>query len=213
MSELVKTKTVNALAVGSEGFDLDPSDIEISRINVVQKMSETDAPLGALVLSRKHVLTEAEVPIKAIAVTAQKGWRENIPYDEDEIPQIAWSKEQADIIEADSSWGKMAEFAEITLLIEKPKGCKDDEGFQVPIGDKDYALGKINVSKNAYRSTFKRLVTFALLNNGIPVHNKIWSLVSEPLSSGKYTWHNPSLTATKEDTPKEVIAFAAKFQS
>ena len=30
MSELVKTKTVNALAVGSEGFDLDPSDIEIS---------------------------------------------------------------------------------------------------------------------------------------------------------------------------------------
>jgi len=210
--EVVKQETVNALAVGSAGFEIDPSDLEIPRINVVQKMTETDAPLGALVIDRKHVLSEAEVPVKVVAVSAQKGWRENIPYDEEEMPKTAWSKARADEIESESEWG-MIEFAEITLLVQKPEGCKDDEAYQLPIGDNDYALGKINVAKNAYRSTFKRLVTFAAFNEGVPVHNKIWSFMSEPLSKGKYSWHNPSLTATKEDTPEEVIAFASKFQS
>lgn len=204
-------KPANALSVNS-GFEIDPSDLDIPRINVVQKMSDSDAPVGSVLFDKRHILAEPDTPLRVIPVAAQKGWREDIPFDEEDIPQIAWSKEQADAIAADSDWG-MLEFAEITLLIEKPEGCEDDSAYQIPIGDKDYALGKINVSKNAYRSTFKRLATFVALNQSTPVHSRVWNLTSEQITRGKYTWYNPSLVATKDDTPEEVVTFTEKFSA
>lgn len=203
------TEPTNALAIAQS--DIDPADLDIPRINVIQKMSESDHPTGAIVYDKRCILADAETPLKVIPVAAQKGWRENIPFEEDEVPRIVWTKEAAEELESDSDWGTI-EFAEITLLVEKPEDCEDDEAYQLPIGDKDYAIGKINVAKTAYRSTYKRLVTFAAFNAGTPVTSKVWSFVSEPYSKGKYTWFNPSLTSTKEDAPEAVVAFASKFQ-
>jgi hypothetical protein len=202
-------KPTNSLVAGG-GFEIDPTDLDIPRINVVQKMSESDDPVGSVLFDKRCVLAAPDTPLRVVAVAAQKGWREDIPFDEDDVPQIAWSKEQRDFIEAESDWG-MIEFAEITLLIEKPDDCDDDSAFQIPLGDKDYALGKINVAKNAYRSTFKRLATFAALNQNVPVSSRYWNFTSEQITRGKYTWYNPSLTATKEDTPEEVTLFTQKF--
>ena len=204
-------KPANALSA-SNGFEIDPSDLDIPRINVVQKMSESDAPVGSILFDKRYVLAEPDATLRVVPVTAQKGWREDIPFDEEDIPQIAWTKEQADAIEADSDWG-MLEFAEITLLIEKPEDCEDDGAYQIPIGDKDYAIGKINVSKNAYRSTFKRLATFMAINQSTPVSGRVWSFSSEQITRGKYTWYNPTLVATKEETPEEVAVFTQKFSS
>jgi hypothetical protein len=106
----------------------------------------------------------------------------------------------------------MTEFAEITLLMRAPDN-EDDDAFQLPIGDHSYALGKINVGKNAYRSTYKRLATFAAFQSGIPIYSKVWNFVSEELTKGKYTWFNPSLTVTKEETNKDVTAFVKNFLS
>ena len=39
---------------------IEPSDIEIPRINVVQKTSEIDAPFGSIVLDKQFVIAEAE---------------------------------------------------------------------------------------------------------------------------------------------------------
>jgi hypothetical protein len=105
----------------------------------------------------------------------------------------------------------MTEFAEITLLMRQPEGSDNDDAFQLPIGDHNYALGKINVGKNAYRSTYKRLATFAALQSGIPIHSKVWNFVSEELSKGKYTWFNPSLTVTKEEADEDITAFVKNF--
>ena len=38
------------------GIEIDRSDIEIPRINVSQKMSQGDAPVGSIVFDRKHVV-------------------------------------------------------------------------------------------------------------------------------------------------------------
>lgn len=190
------------------GFDA--SDIDIPRINVVQKMSQIDAPIGAIVLNKKTVLAEADTPIEVIVIAAQKGWREDIPFDEEETPRIVWTKELAEKLEAESDYG-LVEFAEITLLVQQPEGSDDEEGYPLPIGDGNYAIGKINVSKNAYRSTYKRLATFAAFNRGLSLSSRKWSLVSEVLTKGKYTWHNPSLTITKEETPVDVIEFLNNF--
>lgn len=204
-------KPTNALSVNN-GFEIDPSDLDIPRINVVQKMSESDAPVGSILFDKRIVLAEAGIPLRVIPVAAQKGWREDIPFDEEDMPQIAWSKDQADAIEAESDWG-MLEFAEITLLIEKPEGCEDDGAYQIPLGDTDYAIGKINVSKNAYRSTFKRLATFVALNQSTAIHSRIWTLTSDQITRGKYTWYSPSLVASKDETPEEAKLFTEKFSA
>lgn len=190
----------------------DAEDIDIPRINLVQKMSQIDAPTGAIVLDKTHVLAEAETPIDVTIVAAQKGWRENIPFDDEDVPRIAWSKEQADAIEMDSDYD-MIEFAEITLLVKQPEDHDDDEAYPFPIGGSNYAMGKINVSKNAYRSTFKRLATFAAFNKSVPLNSRTWTLTSEVLSKGKYTWHNPSLSITKNGTDDAVTEFLSNFGS
>lgn len=57
------------------GIEIDHSDIEIPRINVSQKMSQGDAPVGAIVFDRQHVIAGPNEAVAAIAVVAQKGWR------------------------------------------------------------------------------------------------------------------------------------------
>lgn len=192
------------------GIEIDHSDIEIPRINVSQKMSQGDAPVGAIVFDRQHVIAGPNEAVAAIAVVAQKGWRENIPFDEDEVPRIAWSKEESEAISDDSEW-EMTEFAEITLLLRQPEGNDDESAFSLVIGGNRYALGKINVGKNAYRSTYKRLATNAAFQPNIPICAKVWNFVSEELSKGKYTWFNPSLTVTSEETDEDVLEFIKNF--
>jgi hypothetical protein len=106
----------------------------------------------------------------------------------------------------------MTEFAELTLLIQQPEESSDVDAYQLPIGDHNYALGKINVGKNAYRSTYKRLATNAALT-GQAIHNKIWNFTSEELTKGKYTWFNPTLTATVETVDDSVASFVNNFLS
>lgn len=204
----VENTNLASTSVGS--IQIDVEDIDIPRINIVQKMSQIDAPVGAIVLNKAHVVAEAGDPVEAVVVATQKGWREDIPFDEDGIPRMAWSREQSDSIAADSEWD-MVEFAEITLLLKEPKDNKDPEAFGFPIGGSNYAIGRINVSKNAYRSTFKRLATFSAFNKSIPLNSKVWTFTSEILSKGKYSWHNPSLTASSEKVDPAVTEFLADF--
>lgn len=207
--EIVET-TSNELSTAVIGIEIDIDDIEIPRINVCQKMSESDAPVGSILYDKTYVLAAPNTPLKVTPVVAQKGWRENIPFDEEDVPRIAWTKEQSHAIAADSDW-EMTEFAELTLLIQQPEEeGSDPDAFQLPIGDHNYALGKINVGKNAYRSTYKRLATNAALT-GQPIHEKLWNFTSEELSKGKYTWYNPTLTATKEAVDESVAGFVSNF--
>lgn len=206
--EVVAAETNTGLSIS--GIEIDVEDIEIPRINVCQKMSSSDAPVGSILFDKTYEISPPDTPVKTITVAAQKGWRENIPFDEEDIPRIAWSKADSEAIAAESEWG-MTEFAEITLLMRQPEGSENSDAFQLPIGDHNYALGKINVGKNAYRSTYKRLATFAALQSGVPIHSKVWNFVSEELSKGKYTWFNPSLTVTKEEADEDVTAFVKNF--
>ena len=208
-NEIVETEANTALSANVTGIEIDIDDIEIPRINICQKMSESDAPVGSILYDKTYVLAAPNTPLKVTPVVAQKGWRENIPFDEEDTPRIAWTKEQSDAIEAESEW-EMTEFAELTLLIQQPEEGSDPDAFQLPIGDRNYALGKINVGKNAYRSTYKRLATNAALT-GQPIHEKIWNFISEELSKGKYTWYNPTLTATKEAVDESVVEFVSNF--
>lgn len=193
---------------------IEPSDIEIPRINVVQKTSEIDAPFGSIVLDKQFVIAEAETDpensLKAVPVSVMKGWREDIPYDDDEVPRIANSQEERDQIAKTSEY-PMLEFADITLAIAKPKDTSVDHAFPFPIGDEFFALGRINVAKDAYRQTFKRLATFTLFNPDTPAFMRYWDFTSALISRGKYSWYAPSLTFTEKETSEAVQKFANNF--
>ena len=219
MSKKQETETATALveapknelaAANASGIVISSSDIDVPRVNVVQKTSEIEAPLGAVVLDKQHVLAEADETIPVTVLSVLKGWRENIDYDSDEIPQIAHSQKEADQIKANSEY-EMLEFAEITLLFQQPEGNNDEAAYPFAIGDESYAIGRINVAKDAYRQTFKRLATFAAFNPKASLQHRIWDFKSSLISRGKYSWFAPSLAISQAEPTEEVKAFVETF--
>lgn len=192
---------------------IEASDIDIPRVNVVQKTSDITcrdgepAPYGSLVLDKRFILAQPEEPITVTPLVATKSWREDIPFDSDEIPRIAGTIEEKNKLALDSDYN-LLEFAEITFLFE---GDDDMEAFPLPLGKKNYAIGRINVAKDAYRQTFKRLTTFGMYNKKTPIHSRLWSLTSTAISRGKYSWFAPSLSITTDEPSEEVVSFVEGF--
>jgi hypothetical protein len=196
--------------VNVDGLQFDRSDIDIPRMNVVQKTSDIEAPTGSLVLDKKFVLLKPEEIGQVIIVSAVKQWKEDIPFDEGTMGRIASTPEAAAELGQESSY-PILEFAEIEMLFRQPEGSTDDDAYQYPIGDGNYALGKLYVAKDAYRQTYKRLVTFAAFNKSIQLRNRLWNFQTQMIEKGKYSWYVPSLAITQVETPAEVLEFIETF--
>lgn len=193
------------------GLQFDMSDIDIPRLNVTQKTSTFEAPTGSLVLDKTHVILQPNTGINVVVVKADKMWREDTPFDEDVVPKIAKNPEELAAISANTEY-PIIEFAEIVFMI--PPGNDDEPDhsvYQFPIAGKQWAIGKLNVQKDAYRQTFKRLATFQGLNPTVPFYAKQWNLSVGLMTKGKYSWWVPSLKATDESVSEEVVKFLASF--
>ena len=207
---IAEVPTSELAASNASGIAIASSDIDVPRINVVQKTSDIEAPLGAVVLDKQHTLAEADQSVPVTVLTVIKGWRENIDYDSDEIPRIAYTQEEANQIDQNSEYD-MLEFAEITLLFRQPEGNDDEAAYPFAIGEENYAIGRINVAKDAYRQTFKRLATFAAFNPKASLQHRVWEFKSSLISRGKYSWFAPSLGITQDEPSEAVKAFVESF--
>ena len=207
---IAEVPTSELATSNASGITIASSDIDVPRINVVQKTSDIEAPLGAVVLDKQHTLAEADQPVPVTVLSVIKGWRENIDYDSDEIPQIAYTQEEANQIDQNSEYD-MLEFAEITLLFRQPEGNDDEAAYPFAIGEENYAIGRINVAKDAYRQTFKRLATFAAFNPKASLQHRVWEFKSSLISRGKYSWFAPSLGITQDEPSEAVKAFVESF--
>lgn len=194
-----------ALANPSPISGFSASDIDIPRINIVQKMSDLDAPNGAIVLDKEFVLAEVETPLHAYVLFAEKLWKEDSPFDSDYIPRIVSTEAEAKELSADSEFGVL-EFANISLLIKQPDGG-DEEVFTLPIGDDLYAIGKLTVQKDAYRRTYKSIATHATFHPKADLASVVWTFQSEPITKGKYSWWVPTLRATNVAGDPAVVQF------
>lgn len=183
------------------------NDLDTPRLNVLQKMSEIEGPVGSVTVDKGEVLIKAEEKIPVIIAGATKRWKEDIPFDSGINPRYASTEAAAEALANESSYG-IIEFAEITLLIPQPKGHSDDL-FPYPIGDQNYLTARITVQKDAYRLTYKRLFTFQYYNPTIPVATRLWQFGTEVITKGKYSWYVPTLSITKEEAPAAAVAFAA----
>lgn len=210
----VETETTEATTaittVEAGGMMIDAEDIDIPRLNIVQKTSDIDFEVGSLVLDKTHEIFPRETKGNCIILNATKMWREDIPFDVDEMPRLAYTKDQMTQLKDDSEYD-IIEFAEITMLFPEPEGNEDDEAYPMPIGDSKYAIGRINVQKDAYRKTYKALATFATFNRTTPMNSLIWHFESQLISRGKYSWYVPTLSVTSEKVPQSVADFVASF--
>lgn len=203
MTTALSTNVGSALAL--------PQDIDIPRLNVVQKMSQIDAPTGSVTIDKETVLLEAEERTKVIVVGAVKRWKEDVPYDSDVIPKMANSAAEAEQLANESDY-EIIEFAELVFLI--PQTGDDDTAFPYPIGDTNYQLGRLTVQKDAYRLTYKKLFTFATFNRSVSPAAIYWDFGTEQLTKGKYSWYVPTLNPlVKEEAPAEVVEFVTSLNN
>lgn len=202
----VATTPNTALAAPVSAFSQSvSSDIEIPRLNVIQKMSEVEGDLGSVVLDKQEQIIDAKTSIPVVIIGAHKRFKEDIPFDSDVVPQVVETQAEADLL-ATSSEYPVIEFADITMLIPQPEGVSDDL-FPYTIDGVNYQLGKLTVQKDAYRMTFKRLFTFHVMNRTVPLATRYWNFGTDLISKGKYTWYVPTLQATKDSVPESVLAF------
>lgn len=194
----------HALSLAPLGLSSNYGDIDIPRLNVIQKMSEIEGPVGSVVLDKDSVLLEAEQKLPVVVVGAIKKWKEDVPFGDEYIPKVVNTEEEAREL-GNTSQYEVLEFAEIVMLIPQPGD--DDTHFPYPLGDTNYQIGRITVQKDAYRLTYKRLFTFATFNRGVPLTSRLWTFGTELISKGKYTWYVPTLTVTKDEVPAEVAEF------
>jgi hypothetical protein len=201
---------ITALAhqrVTHDGLMYDASDVDIPKGNIVQKISQIDGPLGSLVVDQKHVIVLAEVPIDVYVVKAKKAWREDLPYGE--TPRLAFTEAERDDLVADGA--KLVEWADISLMIPAPGDEFDEAAFPFPFGNRNYCLARLNVAKDAYRMTYKRLAMFSACNPDKSFRERLWTFESQLLSKGKYSWHAPSLSISAAQPDPEVLEFIKSF--
>ena len=212
------TETTETTALALSGGDptglaFDANDITIPRLNVIQKTSEIEGDLGSIMLDKMFELAPAGKELLVYVARADKAFKENIPYDEDKVPQIVSNPDEVAALAEESEY-EIIEFADITLLIPAPEGREDDEeAFPLPIGDKQYALGKMTVQKDSYRNTFKRLATFAAFHPKLSVQDRLWRFKSDEISRGKYTWFTPALAVSPDTASidEDAVAFVKQL--
>lgn len=193
------------------------SDIEIPRLAVIQKMSEIDfdAPVGSFVLNKETVLYRSGVKVPAAILFAQKYWKEDVPFDSDEMPRFAHTQEEADALAAEN--GKdgypIITSANVALLIAKTDDAEagSEDAFPFELDGKQYAIGKMTVQKKSYDTTFKSIASFQLFNPKIDPSSIHWNLTSYIVTKGKYSWYVPSLSPTRDPIGPDVADFVKRL--
>jgi len=189
---------------------VDAGDLEIPRLNVVQKTSNIDAPFGSLVIDKQFVLADPGQKISCIPINTMKGWVEDLPFGEGE-PQRAYNEADKDTLQKNSNF-KILEFAEVVLGFPQPEESETaDEAYPHIVGGKNYAIGKIYVQKGAYRFVFKKLATFLQCNPTLPLFWVNWSITTMEKTSGMNTWFEPMLSNSTSETTEAERDWATKF--
>jgi hypothetical protein len=199
--------TALAQRVTDDGLMYDASDVDVPKGNIVQKISQIEGPVGSLVVDQRHVIVLPETPIDVYVVKAKKAWREDVPFGEPS--RLAYSEQEREDLLNDGA--RMLEWADISLMIPAPSDEFDEAAFPFPFGNHNYCLARINVSKDSYRQTYKRLAMFSACNPGKSFRERMWTFESQLLSKGKYSWHAPSLSISSAIPDPEVMEFIRSF--
>ena len=196
----------------SKIYSINPGDIDVPWLNVIQKNSDIPGDIGDIVFDRRLTIAKANTPTRVIPLEPRKGWKENHAFESKEPSRFAWTLEEKEEIDRTSPVGTI-ECAELILLIPAPlpkEGELVDEAvYMFPFAGHNYALGRLYVQKLGYRHTFKRINTFNLVNgvSGARHTERVWTLETALEEGGSYKYFYPRLTVTPEATDKGLLEF------
>ncbi len=209
----LQPETSTELAKPAAAFGSAPGmtlkDMDVPVFNLIQKVSDIKGETGSIVVDKKHMLVESEGETFAIVLEAIKSWVEDVPFGDDHQARTARTEDEAEKLARESSY-EVIESAMLILLVPQPAGNENDDAYPYPIGDTNYALGRIYGKKKAFRSTYGRLALWQGFNRGKPLSSVLWKLKSQK-EPGKFIYFVPALNATTTPTPPEVVAFLANF--
>lgn len=213
--------TGGALATGGQGID--PEDINIDHIQILGKMSQfdpEDGTIGDICANKEFPIAHQDEAVKAILVHTRKYWKENVPFDDDNIPRFANTIEEKKEIEETTEYDGTVPVCDVTLLIERPENFSDDEKastlFIHEFDGREFALVKYTVQKNAaVRENYGTInvVVRAAATKGKDATGFYFNLLSKEKGQGtKYKWHQFVLKGSNVEAPEEAVAFAKSLR-
>lgn len=195
----------------SGGFEITPNDIDIPRLNVVQAVSQIEAPHGSLVIDKRHILAELDQPITCIPLVAIKGFREDKPFGVEPPARSVYNENDLAALKKDTEY-PIVEFANISLMFPEPEEAEGAGAFPFEIDGAKYSIGRLNVAKMAYAQTFKRLATYGQVQKGAAAYSVFWEITPITIE-GRVTYYAPSLSVkdTEDKVSDEVVAWIDQF--
>lgn len=193
---------------------------------VKQKQATYDeGDAGDLIISNsgeKEPIFPQETKVPFIPLRVVKGWQTQPPYESDDYPEKAYTKEDAAAMEAaqnekpEGDRFPVIHFADIEGLLQhtEESSIQDEDEialhFPYQFDGKNYAVVKFTSRKQGYDATFKRMNNFSAANPGVDHATREWLLQSQKASKGRFSWFIPALQATRNETGPEALAFIAR---
>ncbi len=185
-------------------------DIQIPRLSLVQKSGNlADNPEfqpGCYVFNKEIVVGDGKEPFAVTALSARKYYMEELPFDEEAMPQIFDRLEDARkagfTLEWDTEEPRVKECADLVVLLPVPK-----EYATFEYGGQGYARALWTLVSSAYNSAARPIATAAMcghLRGGL--HLGGWELTSDLRKNQRNSWYVPVVRAQGLHAP-EFIQF------
>ena len=211
-TEVAIPESVNtSLVVPSTAVDFSIEDIPISKLNVVQKMSNIGGSPGDIVIDHTATWLKNGKVLPITVVTASKCWQEKVPFDAGIRPRIARTREEYEALKADAE--KVVPRADFLLFIpwvESAGEIDEDtarEIFPYVIDGVPYQFVRLVCTSFAYDYTYKVVNAVHAGRPGSSLFDCVWDLGTKQIDYGKYSWPVPVLKRTDKQTPDAIKQF------
>jgi len=196
------TETSTAVALPPSARDdvsgeITARDVNLPRINVVQKMSELSDKfaVGSVLFHKEFVLAAPEIPVNGTVLRIKKQYQLNVQYGGEDESEIVDT--MAEVRERGGSLGyalgDWSELAHLQVVVEMPVVDDAPDGYEdmFPFSHngKNYAVGVVTVARSGYTALAKPIFTWSVgtLQNGL--HNGKFSFVTEKKTGPKGSWY------------------------
>lgn len=173
-----KSEAIVAASPATSGVqgEISASDLRLPRVNLVQKMSELAETFkfGDLVFEKSIRLGGIDNPIPVTVLRLRKQYQQDLPYGSEVMPLVFDRVEEVraaggSVIRGAADY--YAEIAHIQMAVPAPAGASETEleFFPYHFGEQNYALAVMTVSRSAYGTLAKPLIThgFNTLRDGL----------------------------------------------
>ena len=188
-------------ASGIEG-EVNNRDIQLPRINVVQKTSDlvnSGFTPGSLVYNKEIALGSK---VRCVVTHIKKQYQQDLEYGSEVMPMVCDTIAEVREAGGTTEWGGENHFSEIAhmqLLIEAPEDLHEDQLdlFPYEADGKHWAPALFTVAKTAYKTAAKPVITAGygpLRATGLPTG--LWNLETDLKKNPRGSWHVPVMKLT-----------------